>query len=320
MKRSSTFHYVDHSLAASTCRAYASDLKHFQCWGGRIPATEKQVCGYLEAHAKTLRPSTLVRRIAAISQAHARKGLPNPIESRLVKATLKGIRRVHGLAPRQATALSPAAISQIVSPIEGYGRARNLRDAALLLLGFSGGFRRSELAALKAQDFTFVREGVIVRLRKSKTDPNSKGRDVAIPYTKTQCAARALRTWIQHCGVEASSEQPVFCKIDKHDHVAGKPLTAAAVGWILLRRMRLKEMDTRGFSAHSLRAGFVTSAARAGVPTWAIQRHTGHRSEQMVHRYIRGIGLFELNASKALFTPTTKAAVGRQRNPQIKGN
>ena len=318
MARSITLRYTDHSLAESTRRAYAADVQHFQRWGGRMPATPNQVSSYLTAHALTHKSSTLVRRVAAISHEHSRRGLPNPTSSQVVKSTLRGIRRVHGAAAKQAHAFTPNDIKALIKPIADYNDARNLRDAALILLGFSGGFRRSELAALQTDDITFATQGVVIHLRRSKTDTASKGRDVALPFARSRhCAAKALRAWLKRCEMEEIQSHAVFRRIDRHGHLGWRPLSPAAVGWILLQRMRQIGMDTNGYSAHSLRAGFVTSAARAGTPTWAIQRQTGHRSEQMVHRYIRGLDPFELNASQTLFTSSRMPSSRVQRGHEI---
>lgn len=293
--------YVRDSLAQSTQKAYAADLKRFLRWGGTIPAPATLVAKYLAAHANVLKVSTLQRHLASIIRAHTVRGLPSPCEARLVKSTLRGIRRVHGGAVRQAKPLDPKTVQTITAPFKTFSRLCNLRDRALLLTGYWGGFRRSELVGLALSDLTFTKLGVVIRLRTSKTDSARKGRDVALPFAKpAQCPVRALQAWIRASDV-VDSNTAVFRRIDRYGHLHAEALNSASVGWILRQRMSAAGLCTKGFSAHSLRAGFVTTAAKAGVPTWAIQRQTGHRSEQMVHRYIRGLGLFEQNAAAGIW-------------------
>jgi integrase len=302
MARARFSQYVGQSLAQSTQKAYAADLKRFLKWGGQIPAPARLVAKYLAAHATALKISTLQRHVASIIRAHTVRGLPSPCSTRLVKSTLKGIRRVHGSSVKQAMPLDPKTLRLVTKPSAAFSKLCNLRDRALLLTGFWGGFRRSELVGLVMGDLTFTKLGVVVRLRTSKTDSARKGRDVAIPFGQgTQCPVRALQIWIKVSqAIDAAT--PLFKRIDKYGHLHDRALCSASVGWILRQRMAAAGLSTKGFSAHSLRAGFVTTAAKAGIPTWSIQRQTGHRSEQMVHRYIRGLGLFEHNAAASIWS------------------
>ena len=296
--------YVACSLSANTQRAYAADVARFKAWGGKIPCPARSLASYVAAHAGLLKISTLLRHLAAISHAHGAAGFESPVSSPIVKATLRGIRRVHGVAQKQAKPLTVRMLRKLVKTLPEFSALRNLRDRALLLVGFAGGFRRSELAGLKAGSVTFTRRGMVLRLGSSKTDPNGRGRDVAIPFGEPPlCAVRALKAWQKATAdlVEAGTDAaPLFRRIDRYGH-AGGGLCNAAIGWILSQRMQAKGMNGDGFSAHSLRAGLVTSAAKAGVPNWAIQRQTGHRSEFMVQRYIRDLGLFEHNALRSLW-------------------
>lgn len=293
--------YVRDSLAQSTQTAYAADLKRFIAWGGQIPAPARLVAKYLAAHANTLKVSTLQRHVASIIRAHTVRGLPSPCDTHLVKSTLRGIRRVHGSAVKQAKPMDSTTLRRITKASNMFGHLCNLRDRALLLTGYWGGFRRSELVGLALGDFTFNKLGVVVHLRTSKTDSARKGRDVALPFARpAQCPVKALQAWIK-ASQAVDANAAVFRRIDRYGHLHEEPLNSASVGWILRQRMAAAGLCTKGFSAHSLRSGFVTSAAKAGVPTWAIQRQTGHRSEQMVHRYIRGLGLFEQNAAAGIW-------------------
>jgi len=297
-------HYVASAVADSTRRAYAADLRHFRDWGGRIPSTPAMVARYLAAFAGKVKASTLNRRLAAIASAHTTIGKPSPTRSELVQTTMRGIRRVHGSAQRQAKPISIEMLRVLAKPQRHLDPVRDLRDRTLLVVGFAGGFRRSELARLKLENLVFDAQGVTVALVRSKTDQQGKGRAVALPHGPGRmCPVELLKAWIQRLREldrqEAIDALPLFRRVDRYGRPGGG-LSGAAVGGVMRRRMRDCGLDPNGFSAHSLRSGLVTAAARAGVPTWAIQRQTGHRSESTVHRYIRGLSPFEWNAFDTL--------------------
>jgi integrase len=183
--------YVQAGIAPATKRAYRADLNHFQAWGGTIPATDAQVGAYFADHAAVLKVSTLTRRLAAISIAHDARDLPNPVRSPLVRATMRGIRREHGAAQHQAKPLLREDLFVVLGAMGD--RLKDLRDRALLLLGFAGGLRRSELAAINLVDFERVREGIILTIRRSKTDQDGVGRKIGVPLGRTKwCPVRAL--------------------------------------------------------------------------------------------------------------------------------
>jgi integrase len=175
---------------------------------------------------------------------------------------------------------------------------RDVRDRALLLIGFAGAFRRSELVALDKSDIGRVREGIIINLRRSKTDQTSKGRRVAIPRGRTcWCPVSAIDAWFERSGVDDGA---VFRAINRHGMTGHGRLSAEAVSLIIKQRVAATGLDPAAYSGHSLRAGFVTSAAQAGVPTWKIRQQTGHASDTMLQRYIREGELFVKNAAGAL--------------------
>lgn len=296
-------HYVAHAVADSTRRAYEGDLRHFRDWGGRVPATPAMVARYLAAYAGKVKASTLNRRLAAISNAHTTLGKPSPTRSELVQTTMRGIRRVHGTAQKQAKPISIEMLRVLAKPQKHLDPVRDLRDRTLLVVGFAGGFRRSELAKLRLESLAFGAQGVTVTLARSKTDQQGKGRVVALPPGPGwMCPVKLLKAWIQllrGAAAEVESSLPLFRGVNRHGQLGGG-LCGAAVGGVVRRRMHDCGLDPSGFSAHSLRSGLVTAAAKAGVPTWAIQRQTGHRSESTVHRYIRGLSPFERNAFDTL--------------------
>jgi site-specific recombinase XerD len=174
--------YIRESLAENTRVAYLSDLAHFETWGGRIPATPETIAEYLVAHADILSVATLNRRIAALSKVHRSRGFSNPTTVEVVKSTLRGLRRIKGTAQRQAT---PLIKEDLFLVLEAMGsRLKDVRDRALLLLGFAGGFRRSELIGLNCDDVVPVRQGLEVTLRRSKTDQNVNRRSNLTPYRR----------------------------------------------------------------------------------------------------------------------------------------
>jgi site-specific recombinase XerD len=165
---------IEHSVSDSTRVAYASDLKHFAEWGGVLPAAPEMVAAYVAAYAGKLSVATITRRVATLSKAHQAMTGDNPCQSALVKATLQGLRRKHRTAQKQAKALTREDLFGLLDPM-GDGM-KDTRDRALLLLGFAGGFRRSELVGLDVADIEHVRQGVIITLRHSKTDQEGAGR------------------------------------------------------------------------------------------------------------------------------------------------
>jgi integrase len=254
------------------------------------------VASYLAAHAETLSVATLVRRIATISKAHEARGLPNPCRSEIVRATLWGIKRTRGVAQREA---KPLLREDLFRVLDGIGEGmKDVRDRALLLVGFAGGFRRSEIVGLNRDDVERARHGLIVTLRRSKTDQEGAGRKGGIPFGRTRhCPVLTLDRWLASSRIETG---PVFRPVDRHGRVASERLSGEAVSLIVKKRVAAAGIDPTGFSGHSLRAGFATSAVQAGVSTLKIRSQTGHASDAMLTRYVRDGELFVDNAAGAL--------------------
>ena len=287
---------VQASIADNTRRAYRSDLDHFAAWGGALPAEPALVASYLAAHAEILSVATLVRRIATISKAHEARGLPNPCLFEIVRATLRGIKCTRGIAQREAKPLLREDLFRVLDAM-GEG-IKDARDRALLLIGFAGGFRRSEIVGLDCADIERVRQGLIVTLGRSKTDQEGAGRKVGMPFGRTRyCPVLALDGWLAISGIEAG---PIFRPVDRHERVDRERLSAEAVSLVVKERVAAASIDPTGFSGHSLRAGFATSATRAGVSTFKIRQQTGHASDTMLARYVRDGELFVDNAAGAL--------------------
>ena len=219
--------FVRAAKAPSTLRAYRSDWEHFQRWCQQhavcpLPASPETVALYLTALAATHRPATMTRRLTAITKAHQIAGEPSPatMQQPAVSETLKGIRRTLGTAQTTKAALLTADIRKMLEALPD--TLAGCRDRALLLLGFAGGFRRSELAALDVEDVLATEDGLIVKLRRSKTDPEGQGRDVGIPYgsTAATCPVRALNAWKTAAGI---TEGALFRGVDRHGHVGSRP-------------------------------------------------------------------------------------------------
>lgn len=284
---------VRHSIASSTRVAYASDLKHFVEWGSVLPATPDMIASYIAAHAGNLAVATITRRIATLGKAHQTMGMDNPYQSALVKATLQGLRRKHGTAQKQAKALTRQDLFAILDAMGD--SMKDVRDRALLLLGFAGGFRRSELVGLAIADIKHVRQGLIITLRRSKTDQEGAGRKIGIPHGRTRhCPVAAVTEWLTRSGI---TEGAIFRPINRHGQLQHERLSGDAVSEVIRERLAAAGFDPTGYSGHSLRAGFATSAAQAGASTIKIRQQTGHSSDTMLARYIRDGELFIGNAA-----------------------
>jgi site-specific recombinase XerD len=292
--------YLRNTRAANTYKAYAADWKHFETWcsGGRLsslPASPQTVMLYLgELGGAGKKLSTISRRLSAIARVHRVAGFESPSEARPVREVVAGMRRTHGVAAQGKEALLSEDLRAITRELGN--SLRDLRDRALLLVGFSGAFRRSELVSIEAADVEYVSEGMVVQVRRSKSDQERRGREVPIPFglRPETCPVAALRTWTERAGIDAG---PLFRGISRYGRVSGNPLTPTAVALVVKERADGAGLDSAIYSGHSLRAGFATSAALGGAPEWAIMKQTGHRSRAMLDRYIRPASRFRNHAA-----------------------
>jgi integrase len=295
--------YARHAKAPNTLKAYRIDWADFSEWCALhrlefLPATPQTIALYLTDLASTHKVSTLYRRLSGISQAHQAAGFPTPTTDAQVRLVFQGIRRTLGSAPDQKNAAITAEVRAMVetlSPASLIG----VRDRALLLVGFAGAFRRSELVSLDVADVTFGGDGLIVQLRRSKTDQEGEGRKVGLPFGSNPhtCPVRALRAWLE---VAAISFGPIFRAVDRHGNVADTRLTDQSVALIVKRCAKAAGLDPETYAGHSLRSGLATAAAMADVSERAIMAQTGHKSLPMVRRYIRDGSLFRSNAAAAV--------------------
>ena len=267
-------------------RAYESDLRAFCSWcqarGLRcLPATAETVSLYIADVAETMKPSTLQRRLAALAVAHKAAGYENPCAHEVVKSVLAGTRRRLGVAQAQKVALGVDDVRSMVAELRD--SAIDVRDRALLLVGFAGALRRSELVGLDVADVSFERAGVVLALRRSKTNQEGNAEPIAIPYGSdvSTCPVRALQAWL-----ELVDDGPLFRSIDRHGNVGGR-LSDHSVALVVKKLANVAGLDAAKVAGHSLRSGFATSAARAGKSEAAIMRQTRHKSVTVARRYIR---------------------------------
>lgn len=291
--------YAEQATAENTRAAYRSDWAHFTAWcdehsASPLPADVPTVAAYLAECTDTFKLSTIERRLVSISKAHQIAGAPNPAKTEQIHLVMSGIRRALGRAQTQK---APAVTEVIRAMLDTLGSGpAGLRDRALLLLGFAGAFRRSELVALDIADLAFTPAGVVVIVRRSKTDQEGRGASKGIPmglFTAT-CPVRALRAWIEAAQLVSG---PLFRPIDRHGNIKPTRLTDHAVARIVKRYAAKAGLDADLFSGHSLRAGLATAAAAAGAGDRSIQKQTGHKSRAMLDRYIRSAELFKDNAA-----------------------
>jgi site-specific recombinase XerD len=291
--------YARQSRADNTLTAYNYDWRDFSCWCQRhgcqaLPATPETVAAYLTDLAQRLKPSTLERRISAISVAHQAAEVDNPTRSLKIRLTMEGFRRELGTAQEAKEPATLEVLRLMLAELpEGL---LGVRDRALLLVGFAGAFRRSELVGLDVEDIAFVTDGMVVTLRRSKTDQEGQGRKLGIPYgsSRETCPVRALRAWLEASQIASG---PIFRPVDRHANVRPTRLSGKAVALVVKRYVAAAGFDPEGYAGHSLRAGLATSAAAAGVSERAIMQQTGHKSERMVRKYIREGSLFRDNAA-----------------------
>lgn len=290
------------SRSQNTLRAYRSDFRHFAEWceGNGftvLPATPEAVCLYLADIQGQYKTSTIERRLASISVIHKRLDAVNPTGHPEVKELMKGIRRSSEEPTREASPILSEHLRRIVNVLSE--APIDVRDRALLLVGFAGGYRRSELARLDREAIEFVPEGVTITLRESKTNQTGETEKKGIAYGESSatCPVRSLRQWIDLASIESG---PVFRSLDRHGNIKSSRIQGQTVARVVKRRIAEIGLDERNYSGHSLRAGFVTQAAMNGQGTLSIMDQTGHRSERIVKRYYRNGTLFKNNASANL--------------------
>lgn len=304
--------YVRASKASNTLRAYRSDLTHFIGWLdehgiSRAPTDPIDVARYLAWCADSgLAASTVQRRLAAISWLHGQLHTPPPTTAAVVRDVMAGIRRELGTDPTKKAALSAAEICLMVDTAAAHldddpdSRAAKAadslarRDIALLLLGFAAGARRAELADLTVDDLDDDPDGLIVTVRRSKTDQEGQGRRIGIPYHPTDvahCPVRQTRRWLEHVaghdGHRPRPDRPLFRRVHRSGAVQPDPISGATVARIVTTRAVAAGVvdDPTKVAGHSLRRGFIVAASRAGVALDLIADHAGHVDQNTTRGY-----------------------------------
>jgi integrase len=297
--------FAEQAKSPQTKRAYQSDWADFTGWCAMhhlhpLPASPETIALYLTERAETLKISSLRRRLTAISQIHQVRGLEFNAGHAAIRSVWSGIRRAKGTASEGKAPVRVDDLKMII--LTRPKSLKGLRDIALISLGFSGAFRRSELVSLNVGDLDFVPEGLKVNLRKSKTDQEGEGMLKSVPFGNNErtCCVRAVQRWLQASHIESG---PIFRPINRHGQIRPRRLTDHAVAVILkeslAESLRIQGVPERiiteqvaKFSGHSLRAGYVTSAAAEGAEEHTIMRQTGHKRVDTLRRYIREGDLF----------------------------
>ena len=290
------------SKANNTLRAYKSDFKDFGAFCTKhgfssMPSEPKVVSLYLTHLSANLKISTLKRRLVSIGVVHKLKGHYLDTKHPAIIENLMGIKRKKGSIQTGKKPILISHLKQIINVIDEQKieKIKKLRNKALILVGFSGGFRRTELVSIDYEDLDFVEEGVKITLRKSKTDQFGEGQIKGLPYFTNEkyCPVTSLRNWIYLSKIKTG---PIFRRFVKGSILTSHRLTDQSVVLIIKECLKLAGIENQNYSGHSLRSGFATVAAESGADERSIMTMTGHKTTQMVRRYIRDANLFNNNA------------------------
>ena len=285
-----TIKNLKNSKSANTLRAYQSDYRDFSLFCSKngfqvMPTQPKILALYLTHLSSFSKYSTLKRRLASIAILHKSKGHYIDTKHPIIIENLMGIKRKNGTNQKSKKPILISDLKKIIDAICQSNEKNNkkIRDKALILIGFSGGFRRSELVNIEYEDIDFVSEGVKIFIKKSKTDQSGEGMIKAIPYFENQkfCPVIAIKNWIELINLKSGK---IFNISDKN------------VALIIKKYANLAGLESEKYAGHSLRSGFATSAAESGAEERNIMTMTGHKSTEMVRRYIREANLFKNNA------------------------
>ena len=290
------------SKANNTLRAYRSDFKDFGsfCYKhglNSLPTEPKIVSLYLTHLSKKSKISTLKRRLVSISMVHKLKGHYLDTKHPIIIENLLGIRRLKGSIQKGKKPLLINHLRSIINVIneEKIEEIKKLRDKSIILIGFGGGFRRTELISIDYDDLEFVNEGLKITLKRSKTDQFGEGMVKGLPYftNETYCPVLNLKKWLDISKIKSG---PIFRRFSKGSSLTDKRLTDQSVALLMKEYLNLAGIENRNFSGHSLRSGFATVAAASGADERSIMAMTGHKTTQMVRRYIREANIFKNNA------------------------
>jgi len=291
------------SKANNTVRAYKSDFKDFGLFCAQnsfksLPSEPKIVSLYLTyLSTKDAKMSTLKRRLVSISAIHRLKGFYLDTKHPSIIENIMGIKRRKGSIQIGKKPILISHLKMIINVIDQQKKEdiKKLRDRSIILIGFSGGFRRNEIVSLDYDDLDFVKEGLKIQIRRSKTDQFGEGFVKALPYfdNSEYCPVTSLSNWIKKSKINSG---PLFRRFVKGSKLSGSRLTDQTVALLIKEYLGLTDIDSKNYSGHSLRSGFATSAAESGAEERSIMAMTGHKSAEMVRRYIKEANLFKNNA------------------------
>ena len=290
------------SKANNTLRAYKSDFKDFGTFCAKhglnsLPSEPKVISLYLTHLSKKSKISTLRRRLVSIGMVHKIKGHYLDTKHPIIVENLMGIRRVKGSIQKGKKPLLISHLKSIIIVIDEQKieDIKKFRDKSILLIGFGGGFRRSEIISIDYEDLEFVNEGLKITIRKSKTDQFGEGMIKGLPYfdKETYCPIVNLKKWLKITKIKSG---PIFRRFSKGLSLTNKRLTDQSVVLLIKEYLQLAGIENKNFAGHSLRSGFATVAADSGADERSIMAMTGHKSNQMVRRYIKEANIFKHNA------------------------
>ena len=294
---------VNNSKASNTIRAYKSDFNDFGLFCAKnsfksLPSEPKIVSLYLtHLSTKDAKMSTLKRRLVSIGIIHKLKGYYLDTKHPLIIENIMGIKRRKGSHQKGKKPLLINSIKSIIKVIDEQKKdeIKKIRDRTIILIGFSGGFRRNEIVSLDYDDLDFVKEGLKINLRRSKTDQFGVGSVKGLPYfdNPVYCPVISIQKLIK---ISKINSGPLFRRFTKGSKMSQNRLTDQTVALIIKEYLKLAGLDSRNYSGHSLRSGFATSAAESGAEERSIMAMTGHKSSEMVRRYIKEANLFKNNA------------------------
>ncbi len=294
-----TYTYLQAATSDNTRRAYRADIRHFEQWGGQLPATTDSLIAYLHTFAPTLNPRTLSRRLTALKHWHTYQGFADPTLPPIIAKTLTGIRRTHGRHKEKARALHPEQLTRMVRYWEDQADLLAVRNIALLQIGYFGALRRSELVAIQYGHIEWQTQGIQLLIPTSKTDPTHEGQYCAIPLGNTQlCPVKALQDWLSAADIHTGY---IFCPIRSNRVLHNQALSPDSVNQIIKKSAQKAEIeDWAAFSSHSLRCGLATHACREGASMPAIMRQGRWKQVNTVMEYIEAANRFEDNAASAI--------------------
>ena len=290
------------SKANNTLRAYKYDFKDFSEFCAKhglnsLPTEPKIVSLYLTHLSKNSKISTLRRRLVSISMIHKLKGHYLDSKHPIIVENLMGIRRVKGSIQQGKKPILISHLKQVINVIneQKNEEIKKLRDKTLILIGFGGGFRRTELVSIEYEDLEFVPEGLKIMIRRSKTDQFGEGMIKGLPYFSNEiyCPIINIKKWLDISKIKSG---PIFRRFSKGSILKDKRLTDQSVVLLMKKYLNLAGIENKNFAGHSLRSGFATVAAESGADERSIMAMTGHKTTQMVRRYIKEANLFKNNA------------------------